>query len=156
MANTVASIVELNQWIVDRLNDLAWGMEFEAYRRNYDYIDATSATFPQVIVFPNIISTEINPRGSTTDDPIITIRICVKAKPFDTPAQDAAILLAEEIRDWFRTQEQDPPDASLLPSNTDLYEIQIPEVMEVDVMTDYNLFSQRMNLRYKIRRETKR
>jgi hypothetical protein len=147
----VANVTELAQWIVDNLNESTWNIKFVAQRYNLRRLklDAVASDVATVCVWPSQITAAISPRCSVTDDTVIVIQAYRSGAPDDLSTQDDMIKLCEDIRDYFSIAEQE----NTLPGNVNVYEVLVDSTLDEDVLEEYNLFSSRMSLSYKIKRQ---
>ena len=155
MSNNVASIVDLMQWIVDKINESTWSFPLTAERTYLQLmqLDDLEKVESLIRVFPTT-SSSVFANCSVMDEQIIGIQSLVKGKPHDIASQDKAVKLCEEIRDYFsdssRTREIDTAGTV---ESMDVYEAQLDPTLDTQAMTEYNLYSSQVGMRFKIKRK---
>jgi hypothetical protein len=154
-STNTASIVDLMQWMVDKINESTWSFPLTA-ERTYLHLmplEELEGETALIRVFPSTSSSEFA-GCNVLEEQIISFQSLVKGKPNDIAPQDKAVKLCEEIRDYFsdasRTRQIDTNDVI---KSFDVYEAQLDPTLDKDAMSEFNLYTSQVGMRFKIKRK---
>ena len=145
-----ASVTQLTQWMTDRLNENPWSIGFDAIRYNLSISMLEKLEETKICVYPLTIDTSAGTRCTTNDIDTIAVQIYASVLPSEREKQDQYIRLMEEIRDYFFTNTETMPEGCTWQG------ARIEAVIDLDALSSINLFSSRLGILYKCRRETPR